>query len=108
MNLRLVTFLALFTLSYPLAAAPQCSNEAVEQARKLLAFHSGEGDLISVEGQARELPPIKSPADSKQTFAVLEVLGHIYKGEYRMRLIYYRMKKDCVLVGQEILEHARL
>jgi len=37
---------------------------------------------------------------------VLEVWGHIYKGQYRMRLIYARSPKDCVLVGQEILEYA--
>jgi len=39
---------------------------------------------------------------------VLEVWGSIYKGNYRMRLIYHVAGKDCTLMGQEILEYASL
>jgi hypothetical protein len=39
---------------------------------------------------------------------VLEVWGHIYKGRYRMRLIYHPLAGECVLMGQEILEYADL
>jgi hypothetical protein len=35
---------------------------------------------------------------------VLEVWGHIYKADYRMRLIYGQIKGSCALMGQEILE----
>jgi hypothetical protein len=37
-------------------------------------------------------------------FDVLEVWGHIYKADYRMRLIYAQIKGSCALMGQEILE----
>jgi hypothetical protein len=36
------------------------------------------------------------------------VWGSIYKGDYRMRLIYYVSGNDCTLMGQEILEYASL
>lgn len=105
---RIFLLLALATSPFSAVAAPQCSAEAIAQAQKLLAFHFGEDDRISIEDQARELPAIRNPANPKQKFAVLEVWGYIYKGEYRMRFIYYRLKQDCVLMGQEILESAKL
>lgn len=104
----LVLALASFPCSADTAAAPRCSAEAVEQARKLLAFHFDDDGNLSVEEQARELPSLRNPANPKQKLAVLEVWGFIYKGEYRMRLIYHRTEQRCVLVGQEILEHAKL
>ena len=108
MHPRILLFLMLATFPFCAAAAPQCSAEAIAQAHKLLAFHFGEDDRISIGEQARELQDIRNPANPKQKFAVLEVWGHIYKGEYRMRFIYYRLKQDCVLMGQEILESATL
>ena len=93
-----------------LAARPlPCQVEAVTQARKLLAFHSDNDDRAHVdESSVRQLPSIVNPANKKQRFLVLETWGHIYKGNYRMRLIYYPMQKECVLMGQEILELANL
>ncbi|MGJ7526669.1 hypothetical protein [Variovorax sp. GB1P17] len=90
------------------AAPPQCASEAVVQAKKLLTFHFGPDDRIEIDSEVRELAPIRNPADKKQQFKVLEVWGTIYKGNYRMRLIYFPMDKSCVLMGQEILELARL
>ncbi len=54
------------------------------------------------------LAPIRNPANKKQSFDVLEVWGTIYKGQYRMHLIYAQLGGSCVLMGQEILEHASL
>ena len=48
------------------------------------------------------------PPTRAQRFDVLEVWGHIYKGDYRMRLIYARIPEECVLMGQEVLEYASL
>lgn len=90
------------------AAPPQCASEAVVQAKKLLTFHFGPDDRIQIDPEVKELAPIRNPADKKQQFKVLEVWGSIYKGNYRMRLIYFPMDKSCVLMGQEILELARL
>jgi hypothetical protein len=39
---------------------------------------------------------------------VLEVWGHICKGQCRMRLIHHHLDASRVLMGQEILEHAQL
>ena len=89
-------------------AAPQCSGEAVARAKKLLTFHYGEDDRIRISPDVKELPPIRNPANKKQQFKVLEVWGSIYKGEYRMRLIYFVSGNDCTLMGQEILEYANL
>lgn len=88
---------------------PRCADEALEQAPRLLAFHFGEDDdRIAIEPTATELPPLTNPEDEEQQFKVLEVWGHIYKGKYRMRFIYHEAADECVLMGQEILEHARL
>ncbi|WP_369940866.1 hypothetical protein [Xanthomonas medicagonis] len=90
-------------------AAPRCAAEAVKQAGKLLAFHSGNDERAKVDDTVERLPSIVNPANPKQRFEVLQVWGSIYKGEYRMRLLYYPMADgDCVLMGQEILEHASL
>ena len=55
----------------------------------------------------KTVAPIRNPSNRAQRFDVLEVWGHIYKGDYRMRFIYAQTQKECVLMGQEILEYAR-
>jgi len=90
-------------------AAPQCAAEALKQAAKLLAFHSDSDKRAEVGDKVERLPSIVNPANPKQRFEVLQVWGSVYKGEYRMRLLYYPMQDgECVLMGQEILEHASL
>ncbi len=85
-----------------------CEKQSVEQARKLLNFHVGGDDRIEIDPNVKTLPSIKNPAAPAQKFDVHEVWGSIYKGSYRMRLIYYRTGTDCLLMGQEVLELARL
>jgi len=87
---------------------PVCAQEAREQAQRLLDFHVGGDDRIFIEPEVVEKAPLRNPANPKQQFQVLEVRGMILKGQYRMRLIYYRLEDSCVLMGQEILEHASL
>ncbi len=107
---------AMLTMAYAapgkaekVASSTACAADAVKQARKLLVFHlDGEDQGVYVGDEAKPLPSIANPASSKQRFDVLEVRGSFYKGEYRMRLEYYRIGGDCVLMGQEILEIARL
>ena len=91
------------------AAEPSCASDAISHATPLLTLHFGEGDRISIEDQAKELPSIRNPANPKQRLKVYEVWGFIYKGEYRMRFIYHASAvSGCTLIGQEILEYARL
>lgn len=105
-----IAILLAFSAATSLASAAklQCEAEAVVQAKKLLTFHFGPDDRIEVDPGARELAPLRNPANKRQQFKVLEVLGSIYKGQYRMRLIYFVSGTECVLMGQEILEHASL
>jgi len=86
----------------------RCADAAVQQARKLLVFHVGPDDRITIDRAVKPLAPIRNPANRAQQFDVLEVWGHVYKGQYRMRLIYARPGSECVLMGQEILEYADL
>jgi len=91
------------------AQAPhRCAGAATEQARKLLVFHFGPDGRIEIDKSAKTLAPIRNPANAAQRLDVLEVWGHIYKGQYRMRFIYAQSPKDCVLMGQEVLEYASL
>ena len=108
----LKSFLLVILLSFSMTtfAAPQCAAEALIQAKKLLSFHA-EGDEraeILADEKVKELPPMRNPANKKQKFQVLEVNGYVYKGGYRMRLIYYLSGSDCVLMGQEVLGLANL
>jgi hypothetical protein len=88
--------------------AHRCAPAAREQAQKLLTFHAGGDDRIEIDKAVRTLLPMRNPANRLQRFDVLEVWGRIYKGQYRLRLIYARMSKECVLMGQEVIEYASL
>ena len=87
-----------------------CESDALQRARPLLTLHIGEDDRMSFSDRAEVLPSIKNPANAKQQLAVLEVNASVYKGQYRMRFIYYVMpdSKECLLMGQEILELANV
>lgn len=93
---------------FSLAGTPDCSASAIAQARKLLNFHADGDDRIAIDDKVKELPSLKNPADAQQRFQVLEVWGYIYKARYRMRLIYAPMGGSCTLMGQEVLEFAKL
>jgi hypothetical protein len=94
----------------PAAAQPahHCAGDASAHAQKLLLFHFGPDGRIEIDESVRVLPPIRNPANRAQRFDVLEMWGHIYKAQYRMRFIYAGSPSDCVLMGQEILEYASL
>lgn len=88
--------------------AQQCADEAVWQAAKLLSFHTEGDERAAVDSAATELPSIPNPANEDQQFAVFEVWGYVYKAEYRMRFMFYRLEDECILMGQEIIERASL
>jgi hypothetical protein len=104
--LVLAAWLGAGSLSH--AAEPACAAGAIDRAKQLLTFHAGPDERMTIDKSVKQLPSIHNPADPKQTFEVLEVWGHIYKGSYRMRLIYYSSQSTaCLLMGEEILEFAR-
>jgi hypothetical protein len=87
------------------AASHACASDAIAKAEQLLRLH-GEataGQPVAVEQEVKILPPLKALKGNGR-FDVLEVWGHIYKADYRMRLIYAQIKGSCALMGQEILE----
>ncbi len=58
---------------------------------------------LGIENRVSIRPSILAPS-KKGRYEVLEVLGYIYKADYRMRFTYARLGKTCILMGQEILE----
>ena len=108
--LRFLVSLGLIgTWSVCYAADIPCAARALDRAKQLLTFHSGPDDRMTIDKTVKQLPSIRNPEDRAQTFNVLEVWGHIYKGRYRMRLIYFNSPAtSCLLMGEEILEYARL
>lgn len=107
--MRYLLLAASMLLPYPAASAPACAKEAIVQAKRLLLFHTDGDDRAVVESTATQLPSIRrNPANKNQRFLVLQVEGSVYKADYAMRLIYYPMRRECVLMGQEVLAHASL
>jgi hypothetical protein len=104
--IQVVALVTSFFFAGATLAAPRCSAEAIIQAKKLLAFHQDPGNFtidILPDMPPKELASIRDPANKKQTLKVLEVYGYIYKGQYRMRMIYRHTNSQCDLVGQEII-----
>ena len=90
------------------ATTHHCSADAQARAKKLLELHFGLDDRMSIDSKVAVLKPMKNPAEKSQSFDVLEVWGYIYKGQYRMHFIYAQGQSECVLMGQEVLEYAKL
>jgi len=104
----LISCVLLVSTALTYAKNHDCAVPALEQARKLLSFHADGDDRIAIDKAVKELPSLKNPADPQQRLQVLEVWGYIYKARYRMRLIYAPMAGSCTLMGQEVLEYAKL
>jgi len=102
--------LSLLAIDSVAAAQPHpCVADASERAPKLLALHLGpDFDTPLSFEPPRTLPGIKNPANTRQQLDVLEVKAFASpRGQYRLRFIYYnRPAGACVLMGQEVLEHA--
>lgn len=84
----------------------RCAEDAIKQARALLAFHAGDTANVGVEESVRVLPALRNPVNRRQFFDVLEVRGFVYRANYQMRLIYAQVPGVCALMGQEILERS--
>ena len=109
----IVRLLALLILTgaccFCTAADSACAAGAIDRAKQLLTFHAGSDERMTIDKAVKQLPSMANPEDPKQRFEVLEVWGYIYKGKYRMRFIYYDSRSTgCLLMGEEILEFARL
>lgn len=85
-----------------------CAAEALTQARALLVFHSGDASRVEIDDRIRVLAPRRNPVNARQRFDVLEVSGHVYRADYRIRLLYARLLGPCILMGQEVIELSSL
>ena len=103
--MRLLIAIFLILLSPAAGSAHPCDADAIKRGMPLLKLHFEADQLenASVDDTVKQLPPIKA-LKGKGKFDVLEVWGHIYKADYRMRFIYAQIPDSCVLMGQEILE----
>jgi hypothetical protein len=109
MRLRVILIALLLAASTaPLEAKPvhHCAANAVKQAEKLLKFHMNNDDRAAVDADSVKLIGTVAALAGKGRFDVLEVEGSVYKGDYRMRMIYAQLAGDCVLMGQEIFERS--
>ena len=106
---RFFFFLGLIgTCCFCYAADIPCASRAVDRAKLLLTFHSGQDDRMTIDKTVKQLPSIRNPEGPTQSFKVLEIWGYIYKARYRMRFIYFNSPAtSCLLMGEEILEYAR-
>ncbi len=88
------------------ALAHECDGDAIERAKPLFAFYydiADNPDPIGIDDTVKQLPPVKALKGSGK-FDVLEVWGHIYKADYRMRFLYAQIPGQCLLMGEEIIE----
>jgi hypothetical protein len=82
-----------------------CAADAIAKAAPLLKLHFGidPPQAMAIDDTVKVLPPIRALKGNGR-FDVLEVWGHIYKADYRMRFVYAQIRGSCVLMGQEVLE----
>ena len=91
------------------AAAPEpshpCAAAAIAKATPLLRLHGNveANEPVAVEKDVKVMPPVRA-LKGQGRLDVLQVWGHIYKADYRMRFLYAQIKGSCVLMGEEILE----
>lgn len=109
--MRIQPLLLALALGAPVASAQaatphRCAADAVVQAKKLLLFHSNNDDRAEVDSASVKAVGTVKALSGKGRFDVLDVTGFVYKGEYRLRMIYAQLPGDCVLMGQEVLEYS--
>jgi hypothetical protein len=105
-DLRLALALLLLSTSIASAQTHGCAKDAIARAMPLMKLNfdqAGKLENAGIDDRVKVLAPIKALKGNGK-FDVLEVWGHIYKADYRMRFIYARTPGSCLLMGQEILE----
>lgn len=97
-----------FGPSLAFAVVPQCSDQALAAAKKLLAYHAGF--VVQDPTSASVYPPrhlaTKLSRSKDGTTLELYETGALIDpaGYYTMQLSFLVLKKSCMLVGQEIHE----
>jgi hypothetical protein len=105
----LPSFVVLLATTTPAAAsAHPCAAHAQERAEALLQLHYADGDhpeavSAGVDQRVRVLAPVRA-LRGRGLLDVLELRGHVYRAEFRIRMIYARIPGSCALMGQEVLE----
>jgi hypothetical protein len=99
--------IATFTLlALPAQAEHRCAADAKVKAAALLNLHMAgtwKIDATNIGEKVVELSPVAALM-GKGKFDVLELEGQVYKGTYRLRMIYAQVPGTCALIGQEVIE----
>jgi hypothetical protein len=118
---RLAVVLLLLSTTASAAQTHHCAADAMARARPLLKLHfedqftklrfdnpdsQEDSVMASIDDRVKALAPVRA-LKGQNKYDVLEVWGHVRKGDYRMRFIYGQLQ-DCILMGQEILEASDL
>ena len=105
---KLLFVLLVFGPSLALAIEPQCSEQALAAAKKLLAYHAEfviEDPASASVDPPRHLATKHSKTKDGTTLEIYETGALIDPaGYYSMQLSFLVQNKDCMLVGQEIHE----
>jgi hypothetical protein len=106
MRLFLATITALTLLALPVQAEHPCAADAKLKAEALLRLHmdgTWKIDASNIDPKVVELPPVKALAGTGK-LDVLDLTGLVYKGTYRLRMLYAQ-GEGCALIGQEVIEY---
>ncbi len=115
--MRALATAAFVLLSAPaFAASHPCEGDARARAGKLLAAHwNSDGSVLAetpgepdgseaqawaLDDAAKVLKPVKAAVGNGR-FDVIELIGYVYKAEYRMRFLYAQIPDSCVLMDRK-------
>jgi hypothetical protein len=106
MKLVFATITTLTLLTLPAQAEHPCADDAKLKAEALLRLHmdgTWKIDASNIDPKVTELPPVKALAGTGK-LDVLDLTGYVYKGTYRLRMLYAQ-REGCSLIGQEVMEY---
>lgn len=113
-RLFIISAMSLLVTSVALADVHVCAPLVKDNATKLFALHYGIPEVEAAKkivNTVDVMPPLKSP-NGKTNYAVLQTFALIGKGgDYRIRMIFAVLgpsTRDCLLMGQEILDMSSL
>lgn len=105
---RLALLLLLFGPALAIGSEPQCSEQALAAAKRLLAYHAEfvvEDPTSASVNPPRHLATKYSRLKDGTTLELYETGALVDPaGYYTMQLSFLVLKQSCMLVGQEIHE----
>jgi hypothetical protein len=102
----LAATLATATTNLQASTQHRCADDARQLAMSLLSHHvSPTEHTVHIDSKVSVLTPVRHPSKRNLVLDRIEVWGFVYKGHFRMRMLYLRGTKECHVVGQEVLTY---